>query len=192
MLAQLLESLHLHIPGTKPRRSGVPLPGSDNAGFWTMLAHCHGQRWNGAAIARSIGVSVSTVQCYVDVLSDALVVRQFPLWHANIAKCRARSLLFYLRDSGLLHRLLGISTMRNLQSPLPEVNSNLISETLLSSGQPPKPHIRMTVSHALQCDCSMVMPSRMRAGRGDNITKLNASRLDGRGWRRLRRSVDTM
>ena len=93
---------------------GFRYPAAAMRRFWTMLAHCHGQRWNGAAIARSLGVSVSTVRRYVDALCDALVVRQLPPWHANTAKRQVRSPRFYVRDSGLLHRLLGISTMRDL------------------------------------------------------------------------------
>ena len=95
---------------------GFRYPAATMRRFWTMLAHYHGQKWNGAEIARSIGVSANTVQRYVDALCDALVVRRLPPWHANTAKRQVRSPRFYVRDSGLLHRLLGISTMRDLQS----------------------------------------------------------------------------
>ena len=61
--------------------------------FWTMLAHYHGQTWNGAAIARSIDVSEAMVRRLVDALTDALVVRQLPAWYANCADRRYPSRL---------------------------------------------------------------------------------------------------
>lgn len=98
---------------------GFGFPATTMRRFWTMLAHNHGQTWNGARIARSIDVSESTVRRYVDALSDALVVRQLPPWFANISKRQVKSPRVYIRDSGLLHRLLGISTMYDLErSPM--------------------------------------------------------------------------
>ncbi len=98
---------------------GFRFPATTMRRFWTMLAHYHGQTWNGARIARSIDVSESTVRRYVDALSDALVVRQLRPWFANISKRQVKSPRVYIRDSGLLHRLLGISTMYDLErSPM--------------------------------------------------------------------------
>lgn len=82
--------------------------------FWTMLAHYHGQTWNSAEFARSMGVSESTVRRYLDLLSDAFMVRQLQPWHANIRKRQVKSPKVYIRDSGLLHQLLGINTERDL------------------------------------------------------------------------------
>jgi len=93
---------------------GFRFPATTMRRFWTMLAHYHGQRWNGAEIARSIDVSVSTVRRYVDALTDALVVRQLLPWFANIGKRQVRSPKVYIRDSGLLHRLLGIGSSLDL------------------------------------------------------------------------------
>lgn len=98
---------------------GFRFPATTMRRFWTMLAHYHGQTWNGARIARSIDVSESTVRRYVDALSDALVVRQLRPWFTNISKRQVKSPRVYIRDSGLLHRLLGISTMYDLErSPM--------------------------------------------------------------------------
>ena len=83
--------------------------------FWTMVAHYHGQKWNGAEIARAIGVSEPTVRRYVDSLTDALVVRQLPAWFANVRKRQVKAPRVYIRDSGLLHRLLGIGSMLELE-----------------------------------------------------------------------------
>lgn len=82
--------------------------------FWTMLAHYHGQIWNAAEFARAMGVGESTVRRYLDLLTDAFMVRQLQPWHANIRKRQVKSPKIYLRDSGLLHQLLGISSQRNL------------------------------------------------------------------------------
>ena len=82
--------------------------------FWTMLAHHHGQTWNGAEFARAMGLGESTVRRYLDLLSDAFMLRQLQPWHANIRKRQVKSPKVYVRDSGLLHQLLGINSERDL------------------------------------------------------------------------------
>ncbi len=82
--------------------------------FWAMLAHYHGQTWNAAEPARALGVGESTVRHYLDVLSDALMVRQLQPWHANLSKRQVKSPKIYVRDTGLLHTLLGISSEKGL------------------------------------------------------------------------------
>jgi uncharacterized protein len=82
--------------------------------FWSMLAHYHGQTWNGAEIARSIDVSESTVRRYVDALTDALMVRQLQPWFSNTTKRQVKSPRVFIRDSGLLHRLIGIGSQLDL------------------------------------------------------------------------------
>ena len=94
---------------------GFRFPAATMRRFWTMLAHYHGQTWNGAAVARSIDVSETTVRRLVDALTDALVVRQLPAWFANISKRQVKAPRVYVRDSGLLHRLLGISSRLDLE-----------------------------------------------------------------------------
>ena len=84
--------------------------------FWTMLAHYHGQTWNAAEPARAMGVSEPTTRHYLDLLSDALMVRQLPPWHANLGKRQVKAPKVYVRDSGLLHQLLGIDGERALLS----------------------------------------------------------------------------
>lgn len=93
---------------------GIRVPATTMRRFWTMLAHFHGQTWNGAELARALGVSQPTVRRYLDALTDALVIRQLQPWHANISKRQVRAPKVYLRDSGLLHRLLGIATPDDL------------------------------------------------------------------------------
>jgi hypothetical protein len=89
---------------------GVRLPAAAMQRFWTKVAHWHGQTWNAAEPARALGVSQSTCRRYLDLLTDALMLRQLQPWHANLAKRQVKSPKVYVRDSGLLHRLLGLDT----------------------------------------------------------------------------------
>jgi len=84
--------------------------------FWTMLAHYHGQTWNATEPARAMGVSESTTRRYLDLLSDAFMVRQLQPWHANLRKRQVKSPKIYIRDSGLLHQLLGLGSERELMT----------------------------------------------------------------------------
>jgi predicted AAA+ superfamily ATPase len=77
--------------------------------FWSMLAHYHGQVWNAADPARSLGVNESTVRRYLDWLTQAYLVRQLQPWFTNTAKRQVKVPKVYLRDTGLLHELLGIA-----------------------------------------------------------------------------------
>lgn len=87
---------------------GVRVSATAMRRFWTMVAHYHGQTWNSADPARALGVSEPTVRSYLDLLTDALVLRQLQPWHANLRKRQVKSPKVYVRDSGLLHELLGI------------------------------------------------------------------------------------
>jgi hypothetical protein len=82
--------------------------------FWTMVAHFHGQVWNHADPARALGVSEPTVRSYLDLLTDALMLRQLQPWHANLRKRQVKSPKVYVRDTGLLHELLGIEDHTDL------------------------------------------------------------------------------
>jgi predicted AAA+ superfamily ATPase len=93
---------------------GVNVPAYTMQRFWTMLAHYHGQIWNAAELARSLGVSQPTVRRYLDVLSGVFMIRQLQPWYANLKKRQVKSPKIYFRDSGLLHYLLGIYTERDL------------------------------------------------------------------------------
>lgn len=84
--------------------------------FWTMAAHYHGNLWNAAEPARSLGVSEPTVRRYLDTLTGLFMVRQLQPWHENLGKRQVKSPKVYLRDSGLLHQLLGIRAERDLLS----------------------------------------------------------------------------
>jgi predicted AAA+ superfamily ATPase len=81
-----------------------------------MLAHYHGQAWNAAAPARALDVSASTTRRYLDLLTDAFMIRQLQPYYANIAKRQVKAPKIYLRDSGLLHQLLAIRTEGELMN----------------------------------------------------------------------------
>jgi predicted AAA+ superfamily ATPase len=83
--------------------------------FWTMLSHYHGQTWNASEFARSFGVADTTVRNYLDVLTSALVIRQLQPWHENISKRQVKAPKIYLADSGLLHTLLNLRTLADLE-----------------------------------------------------------------------------
>lgn len=95
-------------------QAGISIPASTLFRFWTMLAHYHAQVWNGAELARSLGVSEPTVRRYLDILSGVFMVRQLQPWHANLGKRQVKSPKIYFRDSGILHYLLGIRTQSDL------------------------------------------------------------------------------
>lgn len=93
---------------------GISIPAPALRRFWAMLAHWHGQLWNGSEFARSFGVSDQTVRRYLDALTATYVVRQLAPYHANISKRQVRMPRVYVADSGLLHALLGIGTAQDL------------------------------------------------------------------------------
>jgi len=81
-----------------------------------MVAHSHGQIWNASEIGRSLGEAHTTAKRHLDVLCGAFVMRQLPPWFENIGKRQIKSPKVYLRDSGLLHELLGISSFAALEA----------------------------------------------------------------------------
>jgi predicted AAA+ superfamily ATPase len=87
---------------------GVDAPALMLRRFWTMVAHHHGQTWNSSEIAGSLGISDVTARRYLDLLSGAYMVRQLPPWFENLGKRQRRAPKAYVRDSGLLHALLGL------------------------------------------------------------------------------------
>lgn len=93
---------------------GIGIPAVTLLRFWTMLAHYHGQLWNAAEPARSLGVNESTTRRYLDLLEGVFMVYQLQPWYANLKKRQVKSPKVYFRDTGLLHQLLGIRSERDL------------------------------------------------------------------------------
>ena len=96
------------------RQLGIVAPPMALSRFWAMLAHYHGQTWNAADPARSLGVSEPTARRYLDILSGVFMVRQLQPWHANLRKRQVKAPKIYIRDTGLLHQLLAIRSERDL------------------------------------------------------------------------------
>lgn len=82
--------------------------------FWTMLAHYHGAQVNMTDIGRSLDVSHTTIKTYLDILTDFYMVRQIQPWSGNTKKRLVKSPKIFLRDTGLLHKLLNISRFDDL------------------------------------------------------------------------------
>ena len=93
---------------------GMNAPAPLMTRFWQMLAHYHGQIWNAAEPARSLGITEPTVRRYLDYLTQTFMVRQLQPWHANLAKRQVKAPKIYFRDTGLLHALLGIRSLPQL------------------------------------------------------------------------------
>jgi len=94
---------------------GVTIPAATLYRFWSMVAHYHGQIWNGAELARSLAVSEPTVRRYLDLMAGVFMVRPLPPWFENLAKRQVKAPKIYVRDSGLLHALLGIGRTKDLE-----------------------------------------------------------------------------
>lgn len=95
---------------------GIRVPSETLRRFWMMLAHYHGQIWNASELARSLGTDEKTARHYLDILTGAYVTRILPPWYENVGKRQVKSPKVYVCDSGLLHALLGLETMRDIRA----------------------------------------------------------------------------
>lgn len=89
---------------------GIRVPTTTMRRFWMMVAHHHGNHWNAAEVARSMGVSAPTANTYLDTMVDALMVRRLMPWFQNLRKRQVKAPKVYLTDTGLLHTLLTLDT----------------------------------------------------------------------------------
>src|ERR1700730_15597399 len=101
--------LERDVPSLGPR-----IPAETLHRFWQMLAHNQGQMLNAAQLAAGLGISGQTVARYLDIMVDLLLVRRLQPWASNVGKRLVRSPKVYVRDSGLLHTLLGIRDQETL------------------------------------------------------------------------------
>jgi predicted AAA+ superfamily ATPase len=95
---------------------GINIPAPALLRFWNMVAHCHGGIWSSSDPARSLGIGESTVRRYLDLFTSLLLVRQLQPWHENLSKRQVKAPKVYVRDSGLLHTLLGVRNEGELLS----------------------------------------------------------------------------
>jgi len=116
---------------------GIEIPAIALRRFWNMVAHYHGQIWNAAELARALAVNESTVRRYLDLMAGVFMVRQLPPWFENLGKRQVKSPKVYVRDTGLLHSLLGITNQRDLENH-PKVGASwegyAVEEVLKSFG----------------------------------------------------------
>ena len=109
--------------------------------FWAMLAHYHAQVWNASELARAFGVADTTVRGYLDLLASTFMVRLLTPWAENLAKRQVKAPKVYLRDTGLLHALLGIRTADDLERH-PKVGASwegfMLSEVIQRLGVEPR------------------------------------------------------
>ncbi len=101
--------LERDVPALGPR-----IPATTLRRFWTMLAHTQGGLLNAAALAEGLAVSGQTIGRYLDLLVDLMLVRRLSPWHENVGKRLVKSPKVYVRDSGLLHALLGLGSLESL------------------------------------------------------------------------------
>ena len=105
--------------------------------FWTMLAHVHSPTWNASSLSRSMGVSVNAVNHYRDLLAGTFMIRVLPPWFENVGKRVVKAPKVYLRDSGILHHLLGLESMDDLvRHPVygPSWEGFALEQTLIAFG----------------------------------------------------------
>ena len=93
---------------------GFSVPAEALRRFWTMVAHYHGQVWNSAEFARAIGAGEAVARRHLDILAATRMVRVLPPWFENLKKRQVRAPKIYVRDTGLLHSLLGLATADDL------------------------------------------------------------------------------
>ncbi|MDF0598738.1 ATP-binding protein [Psychromarinibacter halotolerans] len=101
--------LERDIPALGPR-----IPAATLRRFWTMLAHAQGGLLNAAALAEGLGVSGQTVGRYLDLLVDLMLVRRLQPRHENAGKRLVKSPKVFVRDSGLVHALLGLGSLESV------------------------------------------------------------------------------
>jgi uncharacterized protein len=109
--------------------------------FWSMIAHYHGQIWNASELARAFGVAHTTVGRYLDLLTGTFVVQQLQPWHENISKRQVKAPKIYIADSGVLHTLLGVESLDDLERH-PKVGASwegfALSQVLERTGARPR------------------------------------------------------
>ena len=94
---------------------GFSIPARTLSRFWNMLAHYHAQTWNASELARAFGMSHASVKRYLDLLTDSLVVWQLKPWYQNMGKRQVKAPKVYVKDSGILHSLLGVGSYVELE-----------------------------------------------------------------------------
>lgn len=129
---------------------GIRIPPAAMRRFWTMLAHYHGQVWNGSELGRAMGVSDKTARSYLDLLTGTFMIRQLQPWHENLKKRQVKSPKIYLRDTGILHSLMDIPDFHSLTGN-PKIGASwegFVIDNILQVIRPPQAYFWATHSGA--------------------------------------------
>jgi hypothetical protein len=159
---------------------GPRIPAETLHRLWTMLAHNHGQLLNASRLAASLEVSSPTIARYIDLLVDLLLVRRLPPFVGNAGKRLVKSPKVYVRDSGLVHTLLGLTTLNEVLGH-PVAGSSwegFVLETLLAAA----PHVPATFYRtAAGAEVDLVLELGGRQGRWAIEIKRSASPTVSKG-----------
>jgi uncharacterized protein len=152
--------------------------------LWGMLAHAHGTPLNKARLAMSLEVSSPAVNRYIDLLCDLLLVRRLPPWSGNIGKRLVRAPKVYLRDSGLLHALLGLATLDDtLSHPIAGASwEGFVLEQLLAAAGPTRTAMYFRTEKGAEADLVLE-----RGGQVEMLveTKRSSAPTISQGFRRV-------
>ncbi|KPA14359.1 ATPase [Candidatus Magnetomorum sp. HK-1] len=143
---------------------GIRIPARQLDRFWQMCAHSHGQVLNRSKLGDSLGVSHHTINSYLSILEETFIVRVLMPFYANLKKRLIKSPKIYLRDTGLLHALLGIQTHNDLLGH-PEYGSSwesIVIENTLSLNPTWKPFFFRSAAGA-EIDLILVKGQRIVA-----------------------------
>lgn len=139
---------------------GARLPAQTLRRLWTMLAHKQGDLLDVSQLAKGLLIDAKTVHRYLDMLSDLMLLRQILPWHSNVGKRLVKSPKVYVRDSGLLHALLGLTTLDDVLAHPVMGNSweGFAIETLLTASAPLMQHGYYRTSNGAEIDLVIDIP----------------------------------
>lgn len=139
---------------------GARLPAQTLRRLWTMLAHKQGGLLDVSQLAKGLMIDAKTVHRYLDMLSDLMLLRQLLPWHSNVGKRLVKSPKVYVRDSGLLHALLGLTTLDDVLAHPVMGNSweGFAIETLLTANAHLMPHGYYRTSNGAEVDLVIDVP----------------------------------
>lgn len=171
---------------------GRRLPEETLSRLWTMLAHSQGTRLNSARLASGLGVSAPTVSNYIDLLVDLLLVRRLRPFRSNTGKRLVKAPRIYVRDSGIVHALLGL---RDFQAVVghPVVGPSweaFAIESLLSVAPYPTHASYYRTARGAEIDLVLELPGRSRPWAVEFKRTLTPSRALGRGFHSARKDLD--
>lgn len=146
--------------------AGLGMPPAELRRFWQMLAHWHGQRWNASEFARAFGTSESTVRRWLENLEGFYAIRLLRPWHASIAKRQVKTPKVYIRDCGMLHALLSVTSAAELRER-PQVGASfegfVIEQAIHASGAQPHEAYHWATPQGAELDLLLVR-GRRRVG----------------------------